>query len=70
MTTMQNNTNLGKAFNDLMNSVFIRYNGVLVEKTGDGFKVGDTFYPTWDEMVKGRNEIRKIIYKSIIKPRP
>ena len=65
---MQNNTNIGKAFNDLMQSTFIRYNGVLVEKCGTGYKVGETFYPTWEAMKKGRDEIRKIIYKSIRKP--
>jgi hypothetical protein len=65
---MPNKNDLGRAFNDLVESIFIKYNGIWVEKCGGGFKVGDTFYPTWDDMVKGRNEIRKIIYKSIKKP--
>ena len=65
---MQNKNDLGRAMNDLTKSIFFRHNGILVERSGSGFKVGDKYYPTLEDMNKGMDEVRKIIYKSIRKP--
>lgn len=51
---MQNNTNIGKAFNDLMNDTFVRYSGCLIEIVDkNNFKVGERKYPTLEDAKYG-----------------
>lgn len=65
---MPNKNDLGAAMNTLVGWIFKKYNGVLVERSGTGFKVGDKYYPTWEDMIKDRDKIRQSLYKSIHTP--
>lgn len=46
LSIMNKNTNLNDSFQTLMNSIFIKYKGCLIERCGNKFRVMDHEYPT------------------------
>lgn len=61
---------LNKAFTDLKNWVFMRYNGILIERVRDGFKVGERVFTTADQVKKFIDERRKEFQNLIKKQNP
>lgn len=61
---------ISKAFEDLKNWVFKKYNGVLIERVKEGFKIGDHIFTTWDATVKFIDERRKEFQELIKKQNP
>lgn len=56
---MSNKNDLGRAMNDLTGWLYKKYNGVLVERSGSGYKVGERYYPSWEDTIRGIDERRK-----------
>lgn len=58
---------LGKAFESLKGWMFKNYNGVLIERVKEGFKVGDKVFDTIDLVKiyidKRRKEFQELIKK-------
>jgi hypothetical protein len=61
---------LNKAFTDLKNWMFMRYNGILIERVNGGFKVGENTFTTADEVKNFIDERRKGFYALIKKNIP
>jgi hypothetical protein len=67
---MTNKNDLGAAWKSLTGWLYKRYNGVLVERSGTGFKVGERYYPTWEEVIEGIDRRRKEFQELIKKQNP
>lgn len=61
---------LNKAFTDLKNWMFMRYNGILIERVKGGFKVGEDIFTTADQVKNFIDERRKNFQDLIKKQNP
>jgi len=56
---MKNKTNLGKAMNDLTRWVYRKYNGVLIERSGIGYKIREKYFHSWEDVIAEINDRQK-----------